>query len=246
MEDILYETFYEVERKHWWCVARRDILDAVVSQEVPAGAKLLDIGCGTGFFLETMGDRYEGWGLDQSELAVSMCRERGLSNVHVGSALDVSAVGDQVFDAVTLFDVLEHLEDEAVAMENVRRALKPGGHLIVTVPAFMWLWSKHDDVSQHKRRYVRQQLADVLTRASFTIEKLTYFNAYLFPLAVARRVGRRLTNTDDGVEFKIPADPLNRFLTASFRAEIPAIVRATSRGSFPIGLSLLAVVRAPN
>jgi hypothetical protein len=127
----------------------------------------------------------------------------------------------------------------------VKRALKPGGHLIVTVPAFRWLWSKHDDVSQHKRRYVRKELEAVLTRAGFTIEQLTYFNAYLFPLAVARRVGRKLTNTDDGVEFNLPAAPLNRFLTAAFRAETPAIVASTAKGTFPIGLSLLAVARAP-
>jgi 2-polyprenyl-3-methyl-5-hydroxy-6-metoxy-1,4-benzoquinol methylase len=146
---------------------------------------------------------------------------------------------------VTLFDVLEHLDDEAVAMDIVKRALKPGGHLIVTVPAFRWLWSKHDDVSQHKRRYVRKELEAVLTKAGFTIEKLTYFNAYLFPLAVARRIGRKLTNTDDGVEFNVPAAPLNRFLTAAFRAETSAVVASTAKGTFPIGLSLLAVARAP-
>lgn len=245
MENVLYETFYEIERKHWWCVARRDILDAVLSQELPHGSRLLDIGCGTGFFLETMGDRYEGWGLDQSELAVSMCRARGLDNVHVGSALDVSAVGGEKFDAVTLFDVLEHLDDEAVAMENVLRALNPGGRVILTVPAFKWLWSKHDDVSQHKRRYVREELGGVLTRAGFTIEKLTYFNAYLFPLAVARRLGRKLLNSDDGVEFDMPPEALNRFLMAAFRAETPALLRAKANGAFPIGLSLLAVARAP-
>ena len=230
METVLYETFYEIERQHWWCVARRDILDAVVSREVPAGSRLLDIGCGTGYFLETMGDRYEGWGLDQSELAVSMCRERGLTHVHVGSALDVSAVGNEKFDAVTLFDVLEHLDDEAVAMENVKRALEPGGRVILTVPAFNWLWSKHDDVSQHKRRYVKRELEGVLTRAGFTIEKLTYFNSYLFPLAVARRVGRKVLGKDDGVEFDMPHPALNRLLLAAFRAETPALLGAKAKG----------------
>ncbi|MDB5096327.1 MAG: hypothetical protein JWM80_748 [Cyanobacteria bacterium RYN_339] len=243
MEDVLYHTFYEVEKVHWWCRTRKDILVDVTHALLPAGGKVLDVGCGTGFFIENLGPGFEAWGLDASPLAVSMCRERGLSRVFEGSATELAAVADERFDAVFMFDVLEHLDDDLGALERAKTLLKPGGLIIVTVPAFEFLWSKHDDITQHKRRYVRAQLADLFGRARLETLKLTYFNSYLFPIAAVRRLGRRLTRTDDGVEFDVPAKPLNDFLGRVFRSETARVLAAGPEGAFPVGLSLLAVGR---
>lgn len=253
MEAVLYHTFYEIEKVHWWCVSRRDILVDLTRALLPAGGKVLDVGCGTGFFIESLmagapslpggGPRIEGWGLDAEPLAVSMCHERGLTHVHQGSAGDLSAVADQRFDLIFMLDVLEHLDDDQAALREATRLLAPGGRIVVTVPAFRFLWSKHDDVSMHKRRYTRAELAQAFSGAGLPLAKLTYFNSYLFPLALARRIGRRLTRTDDGVEFDVPARPLNELLRRVFRAETQAVLRSDEGGSFPVGLSILAVTR---
>lgn len=245
MEDVLYHTFYEVEKVHWWCVARRDILVDLANHLMPEGGSLLDVGCGTGFFIESLGPKFTCAGLDASPLAVQMCRDRGLADVHEGSALDLSAVAGKKFDAVCLFDVLEHLDDDAGALEQAKSLLAPGGLLICTVPAFEFLWSKHDDITQHKRRYTRGQLGTVFNKAGLPPMKLGYFNSLLFPIAFARRIGRKLTRTDDGVEFDVPMAPLNNFLRKTFKSETGAILRMGTRGGFPAGLSLLAVAKAP-
>ena len=245
MEAVLYHTFYEIEKVHWWCVARRDILVDLTRALLPRGGRVLDVGCGTGFFIESLmagdGPPIEGWGLDAEPLAVSMCRERGLTRVHQGSAGDLQAVAEQRFDLIYMLDVLEHLDDDQQALREATRLLAPGGRIVVTVPAFQFLWSKHDDISMHKRRYTRDGLAAAFRGAGLPLAKLTYFNAYLFPLALARRLGRRLTRTDDGVEFDVPAEPLNGLLRKIFRAEAGAVVASGERGAFPLGLSLLAV-----
>lgn len=245
MEDVLYHTFHDIEKIHWWCVSRRDILVDLARHLLPQGGRVLDIGCGTGFFIESLmatpGPAITGFGLDASPLAVSMCRERGLANVHVGSAEDLAAVSAERFDAIFLLDVLEHLDDDQDALRKARALLAPGGRIIATVPAFMFMWSKHDEVNQHRRRYTRDQLGAAFTGAGLPLSTLTYFNAYLFPLALARRLGRKLTRTDDGVEFDVPMKPLNDFLRTVFRAETPRILKSGAQGAFPIGLSALAV-----
>jgi SAM-dependent methyltransferase len=243
MEDVLYHTFYEVEKVHWWCVSRKEILVALTHKLLPNGGKILDVGCGTGFFIESVGPQFETWGLDQSPLAVSMCRERGLARVFEGSALDLSAVAEERFDAIFMLDVLEHLDDDAGALEQAKRLLKPGGLIIATVPAFEFLWSKHDDITQHKRRYVRDGLAKLMRKAQLETLQLTYFNSYLFPIAVMHRLGRKWLGTDDGVEFNIPTKALNNFLGSVFRAETQRVLKSGPHGAFPLGLSLLAVGR---
>lgn len=245
MEAVLYHTFYEIEKVHWWCVSRRDILVDLTRSLLPEGGRVLDVGCGTGFFIESLmagqGPAIEGWGLDAEPLAVSMCRERGLTRVHQGSAADLAAVAGERFDLIFMLDVLEHLDDDQAALREAARLLAPGGRIVVTVPAFRFLWSKHDDVSMHKRRYTRPELAAAFAGAGLPLAKHTYFNAYLFPLALARRIGRRITRTDDGVEFDVPAKPLNDLLRKVFRAETKAVVGADANGAFPVGLSILAV-----
>lgn len=250
MEAVLYHTFYEIEKVHWWCVSRRDILVDLTRSLLPAGGKVLDVGCGTGFFIESLmkgaeagHPAIEGWGLDAEPLAVSMCRERGLTRVHQGSASDLAAVEGERFDLIFMLDVLEHLDDDQAALREATRLLAPGGRIVVTVPAFKFLWSKHDDVSMHKRRYTRDELAQAFAGAGLPLAKLTYFNAYLFPLALARRIGRRITRTDDGVEFDVPAKPLNDLLRKVFRAETRRVVASTEQGAFPVGLSILAVTQ---
>ena len=243
MDKSLYLKFYEVERTHWWFLARREILCSVTSHFVAPSSRILDTGCGTGFFIEKAKESYDVWGVDSSPLAVEMCHERGLTNVVNGSAIDLSGVSDKRFDAILLFDVIEHVEDDFAALRQARELLTPKGVIIVTVPAFMFMWSLHDELNHHKRRYVKIQLHNLLRDTGFSIEKLSYFNSYLFPLAVLSRWGRRILGRDDGGEFKIPAPRLNHWMKAIFAAETKGLLKLSPTDSFPFGLSLLAVGR---
>lgn len=241
MDETLYHKFLDVERTHWWFRARRDILNELVKRYVPEGGQVLDLGCGTGYFLEGLAPRYEAWGVDFSPLAVRMSQERGLANVRVGTTEDLSAVNGRRYDLVCLLDVIEHLDDDLGALKKARAVLKPGGRVLVTVPAYRWMWSKHDELNHHRRRYNRGELGRVLTDAGFTLERLTYFNCHLFPLAWAVRTWRRLTGDSGENEFALPGRLLNESLRRVFLAERGFLAAG---GRYPFGLSVLALGRS--
>ena len=244
MDPRLLTSFATVERTHWWFTARREILLSVTQRYVPAGGAILDVGCGTGYFIEAAAERYEAWGVDPSPAAVEMCRERGLDRVVEGSAYDLSAAEDRRFDAVCFLDVLEHLDDDARALGEGVRLLRPGGVVIATVPAFMFLWSEHDVVNHHRRRYRLPQLRSLFLGAGLSIERLTYYNFWLFPLAGVDRLASRLVDRGVPGELRVPPKPVNRLMAAAFRLERERVADA-SRPPFPFGLSILAVGRRP-
>lgn len=244
MDPRLFTTFAAVERTHWWFTARREILLSVTERFVPAGGAVLDVGCGTGFFIEALRERYDAWGVDPAELAVRLCRERGLDQVVQGSAYDLSALNGRRFDAVYFLDVIEHLEDDRAALLEAIRLLRPGGRVVITVPAFMFLWSEHDVVNQHQRRYRRPQLASLLRGVGLEIERLTYFNFYLFGLATVDRLASRVTRRHVAGELRVPSPLVNRLMAGTFRMERGRVADASAL-PFPFGVSLLAVARHP-
>ena len=241
MDEILFDTFAEVEDRHWWFLARREIVCAVAQRVLPEGSKVLDLGCGTGFVLERLQERYRANGLDLSPIALELCRKRGLSQVSLGSPEDLSAVEGCRFEGVFLLDVLEHLDDDAKALRHISQVLAPGGAVIITVPAFPFLWSRHDEINQHRRRYTRATLSDALRRSGFQLEQIGYFNSYLFPLAVAARVAGGLLGRVAPGGLGVPPAPLNALLRRIFASERSRVVNG--RGGFPFGVSLLAVGR---
>lgn len=242
MDPQLLTSFATVERTHWWFTARREILLAVTHRFVPPGGAILDVGCGTGYFIESVAERYEAWGVDPSATAVAMCRRRGLERVVEGSAYDLSAVNGRRFDAVTFLDVLEHLDDDARALREAVRVLRPGGVVIATVPAFMFLWSGHDVVNHHRRRYRLRQLGARFREAGLTVERLTYFNFFLFGLAGVDRLADRLVPRRTSGQLRVPPPLLNRLMGSTFRLERDRVADA-SRTPYPFGLSILAVGR---
>ena len=244
MDPRLLTDFAAVERVHWWFTARRDILLSVTSRYLPQGAAILDVGCGTGFFLESLRDQYQVHGVDPSPVALRVCRERGLDCVTEGSAYDLSGVGDRRFDATYLLDVIEHLDDDARALREAMRVIRPGGLVVVTVPAFMFLWSDHDVVNEHRRRYRRPQLDALLRGVGLSIERITYFNAYLFGLASVDRMANRVLGRRVAGELAVPHPLVNRLMGSAFRSE-RGRVADPGRRPFPFGLSLLAVGRKP-
>jgi SAM-dependent methyltransferase len=238
MDDVLYSTFAAVEDRHWWFVARRDILFSLLKtrMNIPDGAEILDVGCGTGATLQALSRHYKAFGVDLSPLAVDQCRVRGLNNIAVGT-LEKFPFPGKSFDLIAMLDVIEHIDDDVAALQLARKLLKVGGHILLTVPAFQFLWSKHDEVNQHKRRYTGQGLKERLAKSGYTIDFISYYNTFLFPLALAERLIEKLLRKDASVALKIPPAPLNALFTQIFGLE-RWWLRATS---FPFGLSLLAI-----
>ena len=240
MDPRFLASFREVEERHWWFRARRDLLIGLLAARVPAGGRIADLGCGTGHFLEQASNRWEAWGLEPSAECVAFCRDRGLGHVVQGGVEDAERLLPGGFDAVTLLDVVEHLDDDVAALRTASRLLRPGGTLIVTVPAYQWLWSGHDEVNQHRRRYTRDRLRASLAAAGITRARLTYFNGLLLPLAVLERLASRVLRRPAPARLTVPPVPLNALLERIFRLERPLVARREPLG-LVAGLSVLAV-----
>ncbi len=251
MDHAEYTRMHEAEQRSWWFRGRRRVLDAVVGRlELRAGARIVDLGCGTGGNLGMLAQHGEVLGVEPSADAVAFARE-GLDEPGSASATSVvhasaEATGLEggAFDLITLLDVLEHLDDEGPALAEAARLLRPGAHLLVTVPAFMLLWSGHDEALHHRRRYRRPELVELLERAGFALCWASYYNASLFPPVAAVRVGRRLIGTG-GERRADVGDGLPGPIAASLEALFAAERHLVGRARLPFGVSLIALVRWP-
>jgi SAM-dependent methyltransferase len=172
-----------------------------------------------------------------SPQAIDFCRQRGLNKLHLGT-LDTYPPAEP-FDLITMLDVVEHVEDDVALLRTARQLLRRGGHLLVAVPAFPSLWGRHDDMLHHKRRYTKGSLRRVVGDGGFFIEHLTFLNAFLFPVAWARRAVARITGTQESNDLMIPARPINAALRTVFTLE----KRIVPHTSLPIGLTLLCLAR---
>jgi SAM-dependent methyltransferase len=239
-----YQVEAEVKRRHWWFRGRRRILARFLSRldpPLPSGARVLEIGCGTGANGPVLaaGDRFA-VGIDTSLVALDLAGtpERGHSARLRADALALP-FADTSFDLVAALDVLEHLDDPAAAVRELRRVLRPRGAVVVFVPAFRFLWSLQDEVSHHRRRYGRAELRALLAGAELQIERLTFFNTLLFPTILAARLAMRLRTPDVQSEAEIGGPLVNAILLRVFSAEAPLL----DHTDLPIGVSLACVAR---
>ena len=241
------EKYHRVESIHWWFVARRNMLCALVRQFAPGpDSPILDLGCSGGVTLQALGAAgfTEVDGLDISPQALAQCRDSGLTRIFL---MDAAApmLPPEAYDLVLASDVLEHLADDGQALKSWFRLLRPGGVLIVFVPAFMFLWSPHDRINRHYRRYRLGELAAKLGAAGFQNERRSYWSFLIFPPAVLLRALQRLLPPIQGLhhlEVRTPPGVLNRFLVRLLRVE-DRLVRAGVR--WPWGQSALVIARKP-
>ena len=244
MERHTYAIMYEVEGSHWWFAGRRRILESFV-EEIVANLNLhgrqpriLDVGCGTGANLEMLAQFGYAEGVDVSEDALAFCRARGLNEVKLGAA-ERLPYDDSSFDLVTALDVVEHLDDDRAGLREMRRVLRPGGRVLLFVPAFMWLWGVQDDVSNHRRRYTLPQLTERVRAAGFEVERGTYANLTFFAPILAGRLLMRATGARPASENNINVPALNGVLGQLFGAERFWLRRL----NFPFGVSAVCVAR---
>ncbi|HKC06003.1 MAG TPA: class I SAM-dependent methyltransferase [Methylomirabilota bacterium] len=231
----------EEDRAHWWFLGRRAVILAEMTRRLPArGVRLAELGCGSGGMLEALGRFGTAVGVEMYPALRARARERGL-DVRAGALPDAIPLEPGRWDAVCLFDVLEHVDDEAGALAACRRLLAPGGRLFVTVPAYAWLWSRHDELLGHRRRYTARALRRAAERGGYTVERLTYFNTLLAPPIMAVRLARAALRRP-GHDLDRPAPLLNRALAACFSSE----ARLLRWVSPPFGISILLAARLPD
>jgi SAM-dependent methyltransferase len=241
MERVVYQQMAELDDRHWWYRARRKIIADLIRREahLPPNGQILEIGCGTGHNLAMLAGfgNVEGLELDDEARAISEAR---LGRSIMSSPLpELAGVRDRHYDLIGAFDVIEHIDDDHAALASIATKLKPGARFIMTVPAHQWMWSAHDTVNHHKRRYSKNSLKALVQDSPMKLEKLGYFNSLLFPLAVAERAASKLRGKEQA-DVKLPPAPLNRALETVFGAER----YLAGRLPLPIGLSLFAVASA--
>jgi SAM-dependent methyltransferase len=241
MDQKEYEQMYRLEDRHWYFAGKRDLVVSLLGKYLTKKNPLiLDAGCGTGRTLAELALCYDSVGMEYFAGALSFAARRE-GNQLVQGVLEWSPFKDAAFDVVTLLDVLEHCEDDRLALAEITRTVTSGGLLLVTVPAYMWLWSGHDEALHHRRRYTRKGLRLLLEQCGYVVNKISYFNVFVFPLvAVARLAGKMRKKVSRGADTDgMPSPLLNSFL---YRLQCMerAIIGITS---FPFGVSLACVAR---
>lgn len=228
----------EEDARHWYFRGRLAVLRCALARVLPPPPlRLLDIGCGTGNVLAALGAFGEAVGVESNDALLAVAQAAGL-NARKGALPDDLAVAPGWADVVLLLDVVEHLDDDLVGLRGTRPALRDGGWLIVTVPAFPWLWSAHDVMLGHRRRYTAAGLRRVVEAAGYRVEGLSYFNTLLFPGVVAIRLWKRLCG-DDRHDLKRPGPAVNALLERLFALERHLVPTP----ALPFGASLMLVAR---
>jgi SAM-dependent methyltransferase len=236
------------EDKHWWFASRTRAILAYLDRYVGAGRNLcvLDVGCGAGNMMHHLAHYGRVTGVDNNPKPLQVARERGL-DVREGSA-DALPFGDGEFDLLTVLDTVEHVPAEGQVFDECRRVLRKGGKLLVTGPAFMFLWSRNDVINMHQRRYTVAELRGKLEAHGFRVLRISYNNFFIFPLAallILLRRGRAepelaSPHFDENayqVEMEAASPTVNRVLTLVGKVEVTLLKRV----SLPFGTSIIAI-----
>ncbi len=228
----------EEDRHHWYFGGRLAVLLAALERALPPKpCRLVELGCGTGNVLQALGRFGHAVGVETAPELRAVGAAAGL-DIRPGTLPDDIPVPDEWADAVLLLDVIEHVDDDVAALRAARRLARPGGVVMVSVPAYAWLWSGHDVALGHRRRYTASRLRVALAAAGLHVEHVGYFNTVLFPAIAAVRLAKRLGG-GEGHDLHRPPAIVNRALTALFALERHVVLRP----GLPFGSSVLAVAR---
>jgi len=244
MDQTEQERMERMEESYWWHVGRRYLIERTLARRFgPAGAlAICDVGCGTGRNMEFL-DRFgQVVGVEPPGPGLEICRRRGLGDERVREGLATAIpFDDHSFDLVTAFDVLEHLDDDAAGLAEMKRVLKPGGHLLLTVPAYRFLWSVHDESLGHRRRYVASELHSKLNAAGYVVIRRSYAISFPLPAIMAFRIAQGLLPAvaEQGASYVEVPPAINNLLIGALKFEAK-LLKAID---LPAGASIFALAR---
>ncbi len=241
MEDFYYQNMADIQKTHWWYEGRRVILSSLIEKlSLPEKAQILEVGCGTGANLEMLQKFGTVSGIEPHSFARDYAQNMSGCDIQDGHLPDALPF-KKTFDLIGAFDVIEHVEEDFESLQTIRDKLSDKGHAVFTIPAFQCLWSKHDDINHHKRRYTRQEFLFLLTEAGYDVTFISYYNTYLFPIATLILSLKKLMPKKDSGNVKMPKFVfINTILRALFSSERFFL---TKNISVPLGLSIIAVCR---
>jgi len=243
MKEEYYKEYFYFEEKNWWFRSRWKIISFFLRKysNCKISTKILDVGTGTGKTFELLNQYGNVTGIDISKEAIKFCQQRGITNVIKGDAQSIP-FKDLSFNLICAMDIIEHLDLETVTIRDFHRVLCKNGILLLTVPAFMFLWGRHDEINIHKKRYTVEEILSLLRTSGFKIEKLTYFNFLLFPVILLIRVGKRVLRIKEKElksDFRNYPFCVNLFLEKIFSFEKFLLKYI----NFPFGVSILCIAR---
>ena len=234
---------YVLEKTHWWFSAKRNLIKQLIAHFCPnpPNLKVLDLGCGTGAMLEELEAFGSPFGIDDSLNALPALQAKGIKMIALMQAEQLG-FKDKTFDIIIALDVLEHICDDRSALNEIKRVLKDQGLCIITVPAYQFLWSYHDEALRHLRRYSKRELQKKVLSLKMDIAFLSYFYFLTFPLFILfRLVKSGIRSTKQPLKsdtFQMP-EPINKLLTHMMNFELLCLQKIR----FPCGSSLVCVAR---
>ncbi|GJM17654.1 MAG: methyltransferase [Thermodesulfobacteriota bacterium] len=241
MENELFDEMYKVETQHWWFVARRKIITSVINGlSLEPNSKIMDAGCGNGDNLEFLSQYGELTAIEREDNALERAKSRQIGKVVKGELPD-SFPSDinKENDLIVLLDVLEHIDDDEKSLSMLKNWAKNNSTLLVTVPAYQFLWTRHDELHHHKRRYTVGQLKKVIENNGWKVNYISYFNTFLFPLALLDRIKQKVFPAAQDSDLKMPPKFVNSIFEKIFSFESSLIGKII----FPFGLSIIVVAK---
>jgi SAM-dependent methyltransferase len=245
MDPSIYHTMASIEELHWWFRAKRKVLIHYIEKQILSQSTSdkrsyvsLDSGCGCGLMLKALNKYGKVTGIDFNEDAVNFSKKKFDCEVLQGDLTDTSFLKNRTFDLILCSDVLEHIEEDSKVINNLLKHLKPEGSLLLTVPAFMFLWSHHDVVHHHRKRYTKKNFEKLLKESDCQIPFISYYDFFLFPPILLIRLIQKIIPVQKlETDLRLPPFWLNKIVEKIFSVERFFI---SKKIQFPFGVSIIA------